>query len=141
GSRYTYTDSTVELLRGLGTTAVTIVGGPNSVNDSLISDSYDNGMTATRIAGASRYETSEAINAASFAAPTERVFLASGTGFADALAGDAVAARFGAPLYVVPPECVSRSLQLALERLGTEHVTLVGGEASLSPAVAKLKRC
>ncbi|QJU55401.1 cell wall-binding repeat-containing protein [Herbiconiux sp. KACC 21604] len=134
--------ATKSLLKNLGTTSATIVGGPSSVGYDVEYALYDAVPgTISRLSGENRYETSEALNSAYFGPPTDRVFLASGVGFADALAGDPVAARFGSPLYVVPPGCVSRDLQVALDVLDTSHVTLVGGESSLSPAVQQLKRC
>jgi putative cell wall-binding protein len=135
--------ATASLLTKLGTTDAAIVGGLLTVSSEIEGQLYQvpSMQRVTRLAGGDRYATSSAINAAYFTAPTTRVLLASGSGFADALAGGPVAARFGAPLYVVPPSCVPNDVLAALDGFDTEHVTLVGGTVSLSAEVQALKRC
>ncbi|GLK16451.1 cell wall-binding repeat-containing protein [Herbiconiux flava] len=135
--------ATASLLTKLGTTDAAIVGGLLTVSSEIEGQLYQvpTMQRVTRLAGGDRYATSSAINAAYFTAPTARVLLASGSGFADALAGGPVAARFGAPLYVVPPSCVPNDVLAALDGFDTEHVTLVGGTVSLSAEVQALKRC
>ncbi|MCS5715970.1 cell wall-binding repeat-containing protein [Herbiconiux sp. CPCC 205716] len=134
---------TRSLLEKLGTTDAAIVGGPLTVSYDVEAELQlvSTMQRITRLAGDDRYATSSVINRSYFSTPTARVMLASGSGFADALAGGPVAARFGAPLFVVQPDCVATEVLAALDAFETEHVTLVGGTTSLSERVRSLTPC
>ena len=69
------------------------------------------------------------------------LYLATGSNFPDALSGAAVAGARGAPLYVVPGTCVPQRVIDDITSRGVQDVTLLGGTASLSPAVEKLTVC
>ena len=93
-----------------------------------------------RLWGIDRFETSKYISADAFAA-SDRVFLATGLNYPDALAGAALAASVGAPLFVTRTECVPASILRQIGRLGAERVTLLGGTPSLDSRVASLTSC
>jgi putative cell wall-binding protein len=133
--------ATVELFRALGTSSLTLVGGANSVSEG-VKNQLATGIPAavTRIDGATRYEASINLNRDSFAS-AGTVYLATGRTFPDALAGGVLAAAGDAPLYVVPGDCVPRGVIADLARLGATQVVLLGGPASLAPAVAALTPC
>src|SRR5439155_5191296 len=57
--------------------------------------------TVSRLAGADRYGTAVEISKAAFAAGLDTVFVANGTGFADAMAGGPAATRRRAPVLLV----------------------------------------
>ncbi|MFD4422160.1 cell wall-binding repeat-containing protein [Agromyces sp. NPDC058484] len=59
-----------------------------------------NSYTVSRYAGADRYSTGVEINQAAFPSAST-VYLAVGTGFADALAGGALAGATNSPLFLV----------------------------------------
>jgi len=82
-----------------------LVGGTGAVS-SAVEDALKALQPNTiRLAGANRYETSAAINLDAY--PTNAgVIYATGTGFADALAGAALAGRAQIPVYLVQPGCV-----------------------------------
>ncbi len=65
--------------------------------------------TASREAGADRYATSAAVSAATFAPGVPVVYIASGTGFADALSGSAAAGAGHGPLLLVTPRASRRA--------------------------------
>ncbi len=69
------------------------------------------------------------------------MFLANGYTFPDALAGGAFAGRVGAPLYVVPSDCVPHGVLDSIAAENVPWVTLLGGPASLTPDMAALKPC
>jgi putative cell wall-binding protein len=93
-----------------------------------------------RLGGANRYETSGAINRDAFG-DASVVFLAAGTDFPDALSGVALAGAFGAPLYVIPHECVPSFVLDDIRSLGASTVIALGGTASLASTVLSYTRC
>ena len=130
------------LINSLGVTHVTLAGGTAAVSSSIENDL--SGLLGTsnvrRQSGADRYQTSSAINRGSFtSSPT--VYLATGTGFADALAGAALAGRNHAALYVVPSNCVSDATVSDMQALGTTQRILLGGANSLNADVEANLAC
>ncbi len=88
-----------------------------------------------RIASADRYATSAAISAASFSPGVPVAYVATGTGFADGLAGGAAAARDGGPLLLVQPDAIPDPIATELGRLHPGHIVILGGTASVSTRV------
>jgi len=131
--------ATEALLDELGTTDTRVLGGEASVTPGVFNDIAAT-STAVRLGGADRYQAARAINADAFDS-ADRAFLSTGLNFPDALAGSAWAAASGSPMYVVPGTCVTAGVLADLEALGVTQVTLLGGEASLSPAVYSLTAC
>jgi putative cell wall-binding protein len=123
----------------LGPASALIVGGPSSVSPALQAT-----LTARfpleRLSGADRYSTGVVVNHRAFSTAS-RAFLASGTGFPDALSGGPIAARWGAPLFVVQPDCIPKPVLDELTRIGPDTITLLGGESTLGRGVARLTPC
>ncbi|MDH6181902.1 sugar phosphate isomerase/epimerase/putative cell wall-binding protein/glucose/arabinose dehydrogenase [Microbacteriaceae bacterium SG_E_30_P1] len=139
GSASDLDDATAALLADLGTTQTRVLGGSASVSPGVFSD-IKALTTALRLGGADRYEAARAVNADAFSS-ADRAFVATGLNFPDALAGSAWAAASASPMYVAPGTCVTAGVLADLEMLGVTHVTLLGGEASLSPDVFSLTPC
>jgi putative cell wall-binding protein len=142
GANASVDQPTLDLLDSRGVTDVTITGGPNSVSPAIetqLKAKYG-ADHVTRIGGADRFEASTAINTRYFASASE-AFVATGSNFPDALAGGVLAAVRSAPLLVVHGDCVPASTLDALHSWGVTKVTLIGGPASLTPAVASLQQC
>ncbi|SDY82284.1 cell wall-binding repeat-containing protein [Herbiconiux ginsengi] len=131
--------ATKATLDDLGVTTLKIAGGPNSVSPGIES-SLAAVAPVTRLSGADRFEASIAINRDAFTRADD-VFIATGLNFPDALAGAALAASSTAPLYVVPSTCVPQAALDDIAALNPDRVTLLGGPASLSPAVQSLTAC
>ena len=131
--------ATLALLEDLGTTDTRVLGGLATVTTGVF-NGLDSVTTAYRLGGADRYEAARAINADAFD-EADRAFIATGLNFPDALAGSAWAAASGSPMYVVPGTCVPTGVLSDLEGLGADHITLLGGEASLTPGVFALTPC
>ncbi|MFB2582434.1 cell wall-binding repeat-containing protein [Herbiconiux sp. P15] len=139
------------LTQTLKATSVTIAGGPNSVTPSLqssLSGLRTNGsaLSVRRLSGADRFSASLAINLDAYdfdstGVRRERVFVATGLNFPDALAGSALAGAKGSPLVVVQQNCVSQDFKLSLQRFRAERVTLLGGPNSLGSGVQNLTAC
>ncbi len=139
GAATTVDSATLALLDGLGTTDVKIAGGTGAVSGA-IEVQLNPLFTVNRNSGADRYETAVAINEDEFMS-TNSVFIATGRGFADALAGAALAGVSGSPLYVSTPECIPADvLQSILDRTPTD-VYILGGLGVLSVAVEDLTSC
>jgi putative cell wall-binding protein len=134
---------TTALLSQLNPTRITIVGSAASVSlaiENQLRSQYPS-VTIVRLGGANRYETSRLINSTYFSAVEPRVFIATGEGYPDALAGSALAGSLGAPLYTTPRICIPESSFADMARLRATRFTLLGGDPSLSSAVESLTRC
>jgi putative cell wall-binding protein len=141
--------ATAALLTTLKVKNVTIAGGPNSVSAGMQS-SIDAlpGVATQRQAGADRFAASLAINKDAYdnsdpnhPNPSDRVFLATGLNFPDALAGSALAGAQGSPLIVVPGTCVPQDVKLSFKFFDNTKVTLLGGPNSLDAGVENLTSC
>lgn len=129
------------LLAARDVQSVLIAGGEGVVSAAIERQLLDLGYAVRRLAGADRYGTAVAIN--QYAFPTaQRAFVATGAGFADALAGAVHAAIENAPLYSSPPVCLPPATRSdMLDRLRVERVTLLGGTGVLDARVQALGSC
>lgn len=89
-----------------------------------------------RLAGANRYDTSVAVSQHGFPDGADVVYVASGQKFPDGLAAAPAAARDDAPLLLTRPDAVPSSVLEEIERLSPDRIVIVGGEPSVSAAVA-----
>jgi putative cell wall-binding protein len=85
-----------------------------------------------RIGGVDRYEVAVRASQESYHSGSNLVFLASGTGFADALAGSAAAGVKGAPVLLVPRDTVPEVVMDEIVRLAPSEIVILGGTASIS---------
>ncbi|MGZ6271296.1 MAG: M14 family zinc carboxypeptidase, partial [Candidatus Limnocylindrales bacterium] len=93
-------------------------------------------VTLERVAGTDRYGTAVAISKRLLPggnAPV--VYLASGTGFADAVAAGPIAARDHGVVLLTPPAAMSPIVETELARLAPQRVVVVGGPSAVSDAV------
>ncbi|WP_343891623.1 carboxypeptidase regulatory-like domain-containing protein [Agromyces luteolus] len=88
-----------------------------------------------RLWGATRFETAANISAANFEPGVSVVYVASGLGFPDALAGAPVAGANDAPVLLVSRGVPSETAA-ELERLKPAKIVILGGEAVVSKDVA-----
>lgn len=113
---------------------VVVLGGTAAVADRVVTQVQALGLATRRVAGHDRYATA-ALLAQRFGAGVDRVVVATGATFADALAIGPVAARDGTPVLLVAPRHLPSSVARALERLAPREVVVVGGPAAVSDAV------
>ncbi|MDF2805072.1 MAG: hypothetical protein K0S43_18 [Cellulosimicrobium sp.] len=122
---------------------IVVVGGAASVSDAAYAQLAAIQPNIRRDAGRDRYETSRVVvqrgfdYAAAGYAPSEIAYLATGTGYADALAASAAAATVGSPVVLVNGNASavdSATTSLLRDRLGVQYLYLAGGAASISPA-------
>ncbi|TAL06837.1 MAG: hypothetical protein EPO00_10415 [Chloroflexota bacterium] len=129
-------DATAQELVRLGPSRVVIVGGTSVVADSVRAAvaALVPGATVSRLAGTDRYATSAAV-AATFDAGVPVVYVASGLGFADALAAAAAAGSRGAPMVLTAPQALSAAIRAEIIRLNPSHAIVAGGVAVVGEAV------
>lgn len=87
-----------------------------------------------RLAGSDRYATAVKISQ-EFASGVERVYLATGLNYADALSAGPAAAHDGGPLLLTAPDHLPDAVRAEITRLDPDEVVLVGGTSAISEAV------
>ncbi|MCD2442567.1 cell wall-binding repeat-containing protein [Agromyces sp. SYSU K20354] len=128
-----------ELLR-LNPDRIVVLGGPSAVGPRTVAAL--NALSAsdapvTRLSGADRFATAVDISAETFDAPVDRVFIANGLNFPDALAGAAVAARDGSPILLVRPNAIPGVVRAELDRLNPEEIVVLGSSSAVSTSVQR----
>lgn len=107
---------------------------PNAVVDGLTS--FTTGAV-TRLAGPDRYATAIAISQATTASGAgTTVYVATGSGFPDGLAGTPAAARSNGPLLLVRPDVLTAEVAAELRRIDPQRVVILGGTGAVSAQVA-----
>ena len=122
----------------LGAKDVIIVGGHNSVADSVKAElkAYDED-SVERIWGNDRYETSAQVarRIVGITGKKGHAVIASGEVFADALAVGPYAAQQGYPILLVQAKNIPTSINKALKDLGIKNVTIAGGLNTVSKSL------
>ena len=114
---------------------IVILGGTSVVSSTVAAqlDAYTNGPVS-RWSGADRYATAATIATQAFPSAGS-VFVASGLGFPDALAGGPSAGAFGGPLVLTAPASLPAASRQQLTRLKPVRVFVLGGTSVVSNAV------
>ncbi|MCU1346688.1 MAG: hypothetical protein JWL70_2954 [Acidimicrobiia bacterium] len=134
------TPTTVAELTRLHPASVEVIGGSSAVSDAALAQiTAATGVTATRIAGPTRYATAAAV-AALFPAHPSTAFVATGASFPDALAGGAAAAMVKAPMLLAEPDKLSAPTVAQLTRLQPAALVVLGGTGAVSDAVLQQLR-
>jgi putative cell wall-binding protein len=135
-----YSDEAQETLNNLTDVSdVIIVGGTAAISQDVEDAVAADGFAVSRVAGNDRYETAADI-AGELASigqvdGLDTALIASGAGFADALAGGPVAYDGGFPLLLTQPNELPAATATALADLGIEQVVILGGTAAVSDDV------
>lgn len=117
----------------LGATSVWMIGGASALSTTVESDLQGIGVTDIhRIAGASRYDTAGQI--AQEVGGTS-VYVASASGFADAVAVSSLAALTRSPILLVDETSVPAATAAALAVLKPTTITVVGGSGVIADSV------
>ncbi|CAA7599619.1 Glycoside hydrolase superfamily [Acididesulfobacillus acetoxydans] len=96
-------DVTLQALRNLGVSSVTLIGGTGAIAPSVENALEAAHFTVKRLAGPDRYTTNMAVvSALNFTG--SQVYVATGETFPDALAGAPLAAQTNSPVVLVPPQ-------------------------------------
>ena len=145
GSASTADEETKTLIRDLGPRSGYVLGLSDSVSQGL-QDSLNSMQVPrtlfNRSGWGNRYYTSLYLSMSYYyQRPADKVYLALGTKFPDALAGAALAGSQGAPLLIIRGECVPFQVKEFIYGLGAREVVLLGGPTGLAPAIDSLKVC
>jgi putative cell wall-binding protein len=97
-------------------------------------------LVTPRYAGGTRVETSVALSQGAFADGADTAVLAVSDEYADALAASQLAFALDAPILLVRPSTLDRSVATELRRLGVSSVVVAGGPAAISDAVVDAVR-
>ncbi|MBN9154373.1 MAG: cell wall-binding repeat-containing protein [Microbacterium sp.] len=127
-------------LRSLAPSRVVIVGGPAAVSnvvESAIRNTVGAKTPVQRFGGSTRYAVNDALIRSTFSSGSSIAYIATGSGFADALAAGAAAGHDHAPLILVDGSghTLSASTAALLRDLDVERVNIVGGTGAVSSAI------
>lgn len=123
----------LELLR-LGAEEAVLVGGNVALGPEVEQGLRDLGLATRRVEGPTRFHTAAAI-AEHVGAFDDRVFVATGENFADALAASGGSAHLTRPILLVQETALPAPTLATLQGLGVSQVDLVGGPNAVSTAV------
>lgn len=118
---------------------IVVVGGSAAVSTKVLDQLRPLAFSGTvrRVAGTDRYSTAAAL-AGEYQAGVDRVYLASGEDFPDALAGATLAGSQRAPMLLTDGSSLETSTQAELKRLRPEEIVILGGPNGISEEVAGL---
>ena len=102
-------------------------------------DAIASRFSIVRLAGSDRYETAAKISAATYRPGVPVAYVATGTGFSDALAAGPVAAATGGPVVLVRPSDIPDATAAELRRPTRQDLSSWAGRAP-SPTVSP-RRC
>lgn len=115
-------------------TKIYVLGGAGAVSDRVKSQlAALTGASVTRAAGSDRYAT--AATTAKLLGVPRTVYLASGEGFADALAGGAAAAKQSASILLTQVSSLPSATRQALSSMKPSRVVVLGGPGAVSRTV------
>lgn len=124
-----------ELVR-LAPETITVLGGPAAVSDEVVEEVETlTGATVVRVFGAARYETAVAVSQLLAPDGAEEVYVATGVGWADALAGAAAAGADAAPVLLANPGEIPTVVGSELVRLDPSKVVVLGGPSAITSRV------
>ncbi|WP_192498666.1 cell wall-binding repeat-containing protein [Ornithinimicrobium pratense] len=114
---------------------IVVVGGPVAVQDRVVTDlrSHTSGAV-TRVTGGDRYQVSAAV-AGQFPTGQNRVYVATGATFPDALVGAARAGSQGVPVVLSRSTSLPGAARQAITSLDAARGVLLGGPGALSSLV------
>lgn len=121
-----------------------VVGGTGAVSARVYSALADLAPEIDRVFGSDRYETSRAVTRLGFTSNDDgglpgaaTVYIATGAGFADALAAGAAAGSAPAPVVLVPGTAarVDSATSALLAELGATSIQVVGGTGAVSASM------
>lgn len=117
---------------------IVVLGGPSVVSEGVLAllRGYATSGIVTRLAGADRYGTALAVSQSTDSADSPAtVYIATGTSFADGLAGTPAAARAGGPLLTVPSSTLPQAVADELRRLNPPNIVVLGSTGAVSNAL------
>lgn len=124
-----------EKIKEIKPSKIYIIGGKDSVSDSIESKLKETSKDIVRIQGKDRYETSMNI-CKYFGEGSDSIAIASGEAFPDALSGSAVAAKLKASI-IITDEANADKVKNYVDSQKFQKVIILGGEGAVSKAIEK----
>lgn len=132
----TLPDDTRRALTTLAPASVIVLGGAQAVTDEVVAQiDGASGVTSSRLAGEDRFATAAAVAVAGFPDGADRVYVATGTNFPDALSGGAAGAATDTPIVLVTRDALPDASAAELARIAPDEVVVLGGEVAVSAQV------
>ena len=132
-------DSTIQLLKDMGTSKITIIGGTNSVNHSIFDQLVSGGFrpqSIERIAGETRYDGSVEVARETFTEGPVNVLIASGDVHTDALVSAPLAQKLNGPIILVRKDSTVDEVKAYLKEIAptVENIYIQGGTSTVNKA-------
>jgi putative cell wall-binding protein len=131
-----------QTLDALHVNTIDLLGGPLAIGKAVEQQLAGRASTTvTRIAGQTRYDTMATVDSTPPAAQVGMVggkptaILASGAGFADALASSGVSYKAHLPIILTDPQSLSPQASATIKSLGITQLLIMGGTGALSTTV------
>jgi len=135
------TSGTVVTATGYGTHTLTyrsvdLAGNPERTRTLSFRIVEYLGPEVVRVSGSTRYETCVALSQSVYAGSSiTTAVIASGERFADALSASALAGAYDSPLLLTARTTLPETVKAEIDRLGVQHVIIVGGTAAVGTEV------
>ncbi|OFW64218.1 MAG: hypothetical protein A2135_08470 [Actinobacteria bacterium RBG_16_67_15] len=126
---------TAAQLTRLAPDQIVILGGVGAVGAGVETELGGYASSVIRLAGANRHATAVAISQFGFPGTASQVIVATGSGFADALAGGPAAVALDAPVLLTDPDNLPQVVADEITRLDPTRIVVVGGTGAVSAAV------
>ena len=127
-----------EELKRLSPSTVYIIGGEKAVSSGIVNTLKNRGIECIRLSGNDRYETS--LKVAEEVGQADKVVVATGTDFADALSIAPWAASNGVPILLTSPKSMTEDIRKYANRDEITSSYVIGGKKAVEDAVMnKLK--
>ncbi|GEM_PF-6380894 len=125
--------SVVAEIQRLDPAEVFIVGGPGVIDPAVVSQLGSAGSwSVSRLSGSDRFGTAVAVSQEMYPSGADRVYVAYGYGFPDALAAGG---GLPGPVLLTRQDSVPGSVVAEIQRLDPAEVFIVGGPGVIDPAV------
>lgn len=118
---------------------VYVLGGRQAVSEEVTDELSAAGYEIARLAGATRFETAEAIameTAREIALARDEVIVANGLEWVDAITAGGYAARQATPVVITPAERLHPAAERVIEQLDPQRTLVIGGTAAISDRAA-----
>lgn len=118
--------------------ALTLAAAPLTLaTTTMTASAQEASVSPARVAGPDRYATAAEVARFLYPDGVSEAVLSSGLDFPDALAGAPLASANSSPVLLTDPDQVPPATLAALDDLGVNQITLLGGDSAISPAVAQ----
>lgn len=130
------TDATKKELQRLGAKTVYVLGGSKAINETVVTQLKQLGITVERIAGNNRIETAAVIANRILAGTSQRqVALVDGYNYADALAVAPYAAEKGMPILLTQSNSLSTETKAIFQNYTISKTYVIGGKKAVADKV------